>query len=153
MEETQRQKKIAGIIQQDLADILQRAAIDGGLKGTIISVSKVSVTTDLSIAKVYVSIFPNKGAKELLNGIKESQVTIRHELAQRTRHQLRRVPELNFYLDDSLEYIEGIEKSLKGEENPIENRDLLDKRKKSWFWTFRFISQNAIYGPKAAKMR
>ena len=153
MEETQRQKKIAGIIQQDLADILQRAAIDGGLKGTIISVSKVSVTTDLSIAKVYVSIFPNKGAKELLNGIKESQVTIRHELAQRTRHQLRRVPELNFYLDDSLEYIEGIEKSLKGEENPIENRDLLDKRKKSWFWTFRFISQNAIYGPKAAKTR
>lgn len=89
-------RKIAGIIQKDLADILQRAAIDGGLKGTIISVSKVSVTTDLSIAKVYVSIFPNKGAKELLNGIKESQVTIRHELAQRTRHQLRRVPELNF---------------------------------------------------------
>ena len=67
----------------------------------------------------------------MLEGIKESQVTIRHELAQRTKHQLRRVPELNFYLDDSLEYIEKIEKSLKREENPIENRDLLDKRKKS----------------------
>ncbi|BDW92357.1 ribosome-binding factor A [Flagellimonas marinaquae] len=131
MEETQRQKKIAGIIQKDLADILQRAATDGGLKGTLISVSKVSVTVDLSLAKAYVSIFPNKGAKELLEGIKESQVAIRHELAQRTKYQLRRVPELNFYLDDSLEYIEGIEKSLKGEENPIENRDLLDKRKKS----------------------
>lgn len=153
MEETQRQKKIAGIIQKDLADILQRAATDGGLKGTLISVSKVSVTVDLSLAKAYVSIFPNKGAKELLEGIKESQVAIRHELAQRTKHQLRRVPELNFYLDDSLEYIEGIEKSLKGEENPIENRDLLDKRKKSWFWTFRFISQNVTYGPKAVKMR
>lgn len=131
MEETQRQKKIAGIIQKDLADILQRAATDGGLKGTLISVSKVSVTTDLSIAKAYVSIFPNKDAQKLLKGIKASQVAIRYELAQRTKNQLRKVPELNFYLDDSLEYIDNIEKSLKGEENPIENRDLLDKRKKS----------------------
>src|SRR5690606_13079555 len=98
MEETQRQKKIAGIIQKDLADILQRAATDGGLKGTLISVSKVSVTVDLSLAKVYVSIFPNKDAKELLDGIKANQVAIRYELAQRTKHQLRRVPELVFYL-------------------------------------------------------
>ena len=52
MEETQRQKKIAGVIQKDMADVLQRAATDGGLKGLLISVSKVSVTTDLSIAKV-----------------------------------------------------------------------------------------------------
>lgn len=131
MEETQRQKKIAGVIQKDLADILQRSATDSGLKGTLISVSKVSVTTDLSIAKVYVSIFPNKEGKALLEGIKANQVMIRHELAHRTKHQLRRVPELNFYLDDSLEYIDKIEQSLKGEENPIENRDLLDKRKKS----------------------
>lgn len=131
MEETQRQKKIAGIIQKDLADILQRAATDGGLKGTLISVSKVSVTTDLSIAKAYVSIFPNADAQKLLEGIKANQAAIRYELAQRTKNQLRKVPELNFYLDDSLEYIDKIEKSLKGEENPIENRDLLDKRKKS----------------------
>lgn len=129
--ETQRQKKIAGIIQKDIADILQRAATDGGLKGTLISVSKVYVTTDLSIAKIYVSIFPNKNAAELLEGIKSNQSLVKHELAQRTKNQLRRVPELNFYLDDSLEYIDKIEKSLKGDENPIENRDLLDKRKKS----------------------
>ncbi|WP_298478389.1 30S ribosome-binding factor RbfA [uncultured Maribacter sp.] len=129
--ETQRQKKIAGVIQKDIVDILQRAAIDGGLTGTLISVSKVSVTTDLSIAKVYVSIFPNKGAEELLKGIQSNQPLIKHELSQRTKNQLRRVPELLFYLDDSLDYIEKIEKSLKGEENPIENRDLLDKRKKS----------------------
>ena len=134
MEETQRQKKIGGIIQQDLADILQRAATDGGLKGTLLSVSKVYVTVDLSIAKVYVSIFPNKDADTLLEGIKSNQVAIRHELAQRTKNQLRRVPELVFYLDDSLEYIDKIEQSLKGEEDPIQNRDLLDKRKKSWFW-------------------
>ncbi|MBT2160262.1 30S ribosome-binding factor RbfA [Zobellia laminariae] len=128
--ETQRQKKISGVIQGDIVDILQRAAIEGGLKGTLISVSKVSVTTDLSIAKVYISIFPNKDAKELMEGIKSNQPLIKHELSQRTKNQLRRVPELLFFLDDSLDYIENIEKSLKGEDNPIENRDLLDKRKK-----------------------
>lgn len=129
--ETQRQKKIAGLIQQDLADILRRAAADSGLNGIILSVSKVSVTSDLSIAKVYVSIFPVKEATPVLNGIKAGQVQIRHELARRTRHQLRRVPELLFFLDDSLEYIEKIDQSLKGEENPIENRELLPRRKKS----------------------
>ncbi|PWK25537.1 ribosome-binding factor A [Maribacter polysiphoniae] len=128
--ETQRQKKISGVIQKDIVDILQRAAIDGGLTGILISVSKVNVTTDLSIAKVYLSIFPNKDAKELIKGIQSNQPLIKHELAQRTKHQLRRVPELLFYLDDSLDYIENIEKSLKREENPIENRELLEKRKK-----------------------
>lgn len=129
--ETQRQKKIGGVIQKDIADVLQRAAIDGGLKGTLISITKVVVTTDLSIAKVYVSIFPNKGANELLEGIKSNQPLIKHELAQRTKNQLRRMPELLFFLDDSLEYIDGIEKSLKGVDNPISNPDLLEKRKKS----------------------
>lgn len=129
--ETQRQKKIAGVIQKDLADILQRAATDGGMQGVLISVSKVHVTTDLSIAKVYVSIFPNNKAAELLEGIKSNEPLIKHELAQRTKHQLRRIPVLSFYLDDSLEYIDNIEKSLKGDENPIENPELLPKRKKS----------------------
>ena len=129
--ETQRQKKIAGIIQKDMAEVLQRAATEGGLKGTLISVSKVYVTSDLSIAKVYVSIFPNDKAAELLEGMKSNEPLIKHELAQRTRNQLRRVPHLTFYIDDSLDYIDGIEKSLKREENPIENRDLLAKRKKS----------------------
>jgi ribosome-binding factor A len=129
--ETQRQRKIGGVIQKDIVDILQKAALDGGLKGTLISVSKVAVTTDLSIAKVYVSIFPNDKASELMEGIKSNQPLIKHELSQRTRNQLRRVPELLFYLDDSLDYIEKIEKSLQGKENPIENRDLLAKRKKS----------------------
>ncbi len=128
--ESQRQKKIAGIIQKDIADILQRAAMDGGLNGILISVTKVSVTADLSIAKVYLSIFPNTDSEELLEGIKSNEPLIKHELAQRTRHQLRRFPELQFLIDDSLDYIENIDKSLKGSENPIENRDLLDKRKK-----------------------
>ena len=129
--ESNRQKKIAGILQQDLVDVLQRAASEGGLKGVIISVSKVSVTVDLSIAKVYLSIFPNKEAGELLNGIRSNTPLIRHELAQRTRHQLRRMPTLEFFIDDSLEYIDNIERSLKGEEDPIKDKDLLDRRKKS----------------------
>lgn len=129
--ESQRQKKIAGLLQQDLAEILQRLAVDGGLKGVILSVSKVHVAPDLSNARVYVSIFPPKEAGPLMKGIQADTVAIRHELAQRTKHQLRRVPELNFYLDDSLDYIENIEKSLKEGENPIENRDLLDRRQKS----------------------
>lgn len=130
MEETQRQRKIGGIIQKDIVELLQRAATDGGLKGTLISVSKVYITTDLSIAKVYVSIFPTDNAQELLEGIRSNEPLIKHELAQRTKNQLRRVPNLSFFLDDSLDYIENIEKSLQGDENPIENRDLLAKRKK-----------------------
>ena len=129
--ETQRQKKIAGVIQKDLAEILQRAATDGGFQGTIISVTKVSVTVDLSIAKVYISIFPTDKVKPVMEGIQANQTVIRHELAQRTRHQLRRMPELAFFLDDSLDYIENIEKSLEGGDDPIEDPDLLPRRKKS----------------------
>lgn len=129
--ESNRQKKIGGILQQDLADVLQGAATRGGMKGIIISVSKVNVTTDLSIAKVYLSIFPNKESQELMKGIRSNTPLIRHELAQRTKHQLRRMPHLEFFIDDSLEYIDRIEKSLKGEDNPISDPNLLDKRKKS----------------------
>jgi len=131
LEESHRQKKIGGILQQDLVDVLQGAATKGGMRGIIISVSKVNVTADLSIAKVYLSIFPNKEGAELLKGIRSNTPLIRHELAQRTKNQLRRMPNLEFFIDDSLEYIERIDKSLKGEENPIKDSDLLDKRKKS----------------------
>ncbi len=130
MEESHRQKKIGGILQEDLVDVLQGAATKGGMRGIIISVSKVNVTADLSLAKVYLSIFPNKEAADLLVGIRSNTPLIRHELAQRTRHQLRRMPNLEFFIDDSLEYIERIDKSLRGEENPIRDADLLDKRKK-----------------------
>ncbi|WP_228853075.1 30S ribosome-binding factor RbfA [Aegicerativicinus sediminis] len=129
--ESQRQQKISGVLQEDLADVLQGSATAGGLKGVLISVTKVHVTADLSVAKVYISIFPNDKAKELFQGIKSNTPLIRHELAQRTKNQLRRMPQLEFFIDDSLEYIDGIDKSLKRNENPIENRDLLDKRKKS----------------------
>ncbi|WP_340076340.1 30S ribosome-binding factor RbfA [Leptobacterium sp. I13] len=129
--ETNRQQKIARVIQQDIADVLTRALKDGGLSGVLISVTKVSVTSDLSIAKVYLSIFPTNEGATLLEGIKANKALIKHELAQRTRNQFRKMPDLIFYIDDSLEYINTIEKSLKGTENPIANPDLLDKRKKT----------------------
>lgn len=131
MEETNRQKKIGGVIQRDLADILQSHLRDAGKTGILISVSKVTVTTDLSQAKAYLSIFPTKDAGELLKELNIIKPKIKHELAQRTKHQLRRMPNLEFFIDDSLDYIENIEKSIKGEENPIDQPDLLSRRKKS----------------------
>jgi len=131
MEETQRQKKIGSLLQKDLVDILQGSATQGGLRGVIISVSKVRVTVDLSVAKVYLSIFPNEQTKELLQGIRDNSVSIRHELARRTKNQLRRMPQLEFFVDDSVNYMDGIDRSLKGLDNPIKNPNLLPKRKKS----------------------
>ena len=128
--ETNRQKKIAGILQKDLVDVLQSAARDG-MKGVLISVTKVQVTADLSQAKVYLSVFPNDKRDSLLEGIKSNTSRIRHELSQRTRNQLRRVPELHFYIDDSLDYIETIDQSLRGKDiDPIKNPEILDRRKK-----------------------
>ena len=129
--ESNRQKKIASVLQTDLVDVLQNAATQGGLRGIIISVTKVNVTVDLSIAKVYLSIFPIDRGEELLEGIRSNAPLIKHEIAQRTRHQLRRMPKLMFFIDDSLEYIDQIDRSLKGLDNPIKDSDDLNKRKKS----------------------
>jgi len=128
--ETNRQKKIARVLQKDLVDVLQNAAREG-MKGVIISVTKVRVTADLSIAKVFLSIFPTDKKDELIKGIQSNTSLIRYELAQRTRNQLRRMPALTFYLDDSLDYIEDIDASLRGDiENPIKNPEIISKKQK-----------------------
>lgn len=130
MEETNRQRKIAGVLQKDLVDVLQKAAQDG-MKGVIISVSKVSVTSDLGVAKVYLSIFPSEKRDEIVKGVQSNTPLIRHEMAQRTKNQLRRMPELLFFGDDTLDYLEKIDKSLQGkDENPIKNPELLPRRQK-----------------------
>lgn len=128
--ETNRQKKMGALLQGDLVDILQGEVRKNGISNLIISVSKVNVTTDLSIAKVYLSIFPNEKGAELLTAIKTNAPLIKHDLAQRVKNQLRKVPNLMFYIDDSLDYIEKIDNALKAEENPIEDRNLLERRKK-----------------------
>jgi ribosome-binding factor A len=130
MEETNRQKKIAGVLQKDLVDVLQKAAQDG-MKGILISVSKVHVTSDLGIAKVYLSIFPSANRDEIVKGVQSNTPLIRHEMARRTKNQLRRMPELLFFGDDTLDYIEEIDKSLSGkDENPIKDPSILPNRKR-----------------------
>lgn len=130
MEETNRQRKIAGVLQKDLVDVLQKAAQDS-MKGVIISVSKVHVTSDLGVAKVYLSVFPSEKRDELVKGVQSNTVLIRHEMAKRTKNQLRRMPELLFFGDDTLDYLEEIDKSLSGQdEDPIKNPDVLPRRKK-----------------------
>jgi ribosome-binding factor A len=127
--ETNRQKKIGGVIQKDLVDILQGEVRKNGVSNLIISVSKVSVTTDLSVATVYLSVFPQEKAGEILEAVKSNAKNIKHDLSQRVRLQLRKVPNLVFFIDDSLDYIEKIDNALANRDNPIENRELLEKRK------------------------
>lgn len=105
--ETTRQAKIARQIQKDLSEILR--AETAKTRGVIISVSAVRVSPDLSIAKAYLSIFPSEKGKEILENLQRNAQTIRYALAQRVRFQLRKCPELAFYLDDSLDYIENID--------------------------------------------
>lgn len=109
--ETTRQAKISRLLQKELSEIfrLQTAKTHG----VIISVSAVRVSPDLSIAKVYLSVFPSEKSQELLESIKRSAKTIRYDLAQKVRFQLRKTPELSFYLDDSLDYLENIDNLLK----------------------------------------
>lgn len=129
--ETNRQKKIGALLQNDLVDILQGEVRKNGVSNLVISVSKVSVTTDLSIARVYLSVFPTDKAGEILAAVRSNMPLIKHDLAQRVKLQLRKVPNLTFFIDDSLDQIEKLDKELKGENNPIQNPELLDKRKKS----------------------
>ncbi len=131
MNESNRQKKIAGVLQKDLATVLRNMLRDSGQMSTILSVSKVSVTVDLSIAKAYVSVFPAERAETMVAELNELKPRIKHTLSQLTKNQLRKMPDLVFYNDDSLEYIEKIDKAVKGEDDPLRDPDLLPKRKKS----------------------
>ncbi len=118
--ETKRQKRIAKVIQKDLAEILQGEIRKNGIKNLIISVTKVHVTPDLTLAKAYISVFPSEKADELLNAINANAKQIKHEVAQRVKHQLRKMPDLQFYNDDTLDYIEKIDHELNSGDNPID---------------------------------
>lgn len=131
MVESHRQKKIAGVLQKDLAIVLQNMLRDAGQQGIIISVSKVSVTVDLSLAKVYTSIFPADKSIDMVAELNEIKPRIKHQIALLTKNQLRKMPDLRFYNDDSLEYINKIESAVEGGEDPLKNPDLLPKRKKN----------------------
>ena len=107
--ETTRQNKISRLLQKELSEIflLQTKA----MPGILISVSAVRISPDMSIARVYLSVFPSEKAEEMVKNINENMKSIRFELG--TRHQLRIIPELKFFVDDSLDYIEKIDSLLK----------------------------------------
>ncbi len=108
--ESKRQAKIARLLQKELSEIFRRQT--AALGGVIVSVSAVRVSPDLSIAKTYLSIFPPEKAQEILENIKKQSKTVRYELAQAVKQVLRKCPDLQFYLDDSLDYIENIDRLL-----------------------------------------
>ncbi len=108
--ESKRQAKIARLLQRELSEIFRRQTAAMG--GVLVSVSAVRVSPDLSIAKVYLSIFPPEKAQDILANIKQQSKTVRYELAQAVRQVLRKCPDLAFYLDDSLDYIENIDRLL-----------------------------------------
>lgn len=111
--ETKRQQKISKLIQKELSEIFQREIKTRN--GLMITVTKVNVTTDLSYARVYLSIFgPNREAKgDVVKEVNEMGRNIRRLLGERIRFQIRVIPELQFFEDDSLDYIENIDNLLK----------------------------------------
>ena len=108
--ETTRQAKISRLLQKELSEIFRQQTAK--LRGVLVSVSAVRVSPDLSVAKAYLSVFPSDKAEEMLDSINHNSKTIRYELAQKVRYQLRKTPEFTFYLDDSLDYLENIDNLL-----------------------------------------
>ena len=108
--ETTRQSRIARLIQKELSEIFRLQTAKKS--NVIVSVSTVRISPDLSIAHVYLSIFPSSQAQQLLQNITRNAKTVRYDLAQRVRFQLRKTPELIFHIDDSLDYIEHIDQLL-----------------------------------------
>ena len=109
--ETTRQNKLSRLLQKELSEIflLQTKA----MPGVLVSVSAVRISPDMSIARVYLSVFPSEKAEEIVKNVNDNMKTIRYELGTRVRHQLRIIPELKFFVDDSLDYIEKIDSLLK----------------------------------------
>ena len=105
-----RLQKIERLLQKELGDIFQKQT--QAMHGVLVSVSVVRVRPDLSVAKAYLSIFPSAKGEELLKAIRANTKAIRYDLGQRVRLQLRKIPELSFFIDDSLDYIEHIDSLL-----------------------------------------
>lgn len=110
--ESTRQKKVSRLIQKEVADIFLKRGSELA-HGKMVSVTKVRVSPDLSFAKVFISIYPSPGQDDILKSIQDHSPKIRFEMGQKIRRQLRIVPEIAFFIDDSLDYIDKIDKLLK----------------------------------------
>ena len=118
-----RQNKINSALQKELAYLLQSIIRKENISNLMISVTKINVSPDLSSAKVYLSIFPNDNILDYLNSLNNNCKRIKHDLSQKMKNQLFKIPSLSFYIDDSLDYIEKIEKELKTGSNPFRESD------------------------------
>ena len=110
MQET-RQNRIARLLQKELSLIFQSQT--RMMHGVMVSVTRVKISPDLSVCTAYLSIFPSERAAEIIGNVRTNEKTIRYELGTRVRNQLRIIPELRFFVDDSLDYIEHIDELLK----------------------------------------
>lgn len=110
--ENTRQQKVAKQIQRDIADIFQKEGAHL-VRGLLVTVTTVRVSPDFGYAKVYVSVFPFEKHAALIETLEENSWFIRRQLGQRIRNQLKNIPELQFFLDDSLEYVKHIDEALK----------------------------------------
>ena len=109
--ESTRQAKISRLIQKELSEIFrEQTAKSHGM--VMVSVSSVKVSPDLSVARAYLSVFPSEKSDEVIKSVNSQAKSVRYELAQRTRYQLRRCPELTFFIDDSIDYLERIDQLL-----------------------------------------
>ncbi|QMU30957.1 30S ribosome-binding factor RbfA [Adhaeribacter radiodurans] len=120
--ESKRQQKFAKLIQKELAEVFQREC-SHLFQGAYVSVSVVRVSPDLGVAKVYLSVLVGANAKELLQEIKVNTKTIRHLLAQRIKNQVRVIPELIFYLDDTAEYAARMDELFSGLDIPPADKE------------------------------
>ena len=112
-----RQKKIATLLQRELAQIFLQFLNKEEILGILISVTKVYVSADISTAKIYISIYPFNQYNAILLKIKSKSSFFKNQLASKLKNNFRKIPELYFFLDDSLDYIENIEKALKNKES------------------------------------
>ena len=109
--ETTRQNKIARLIQKELSEMFQQQTRT--MHGVLVSVSVVRISPDMSYARAYLSVFPSERAEEIVKNINDNVKSIRYELGSRVRYQLRIIPELKFFVDDSLDYAAHIDELLK----------------------------------------
>ncbi|MCU7612900.1 30S ribosome-binding factor RbfA [Chryseobacterium sp. GMJ5] len=117
--ESNRQRKVAQIIQEDFAELFRKQAAESK-QSFLVSVSDVKVTADLSIAKIYLSIFPQEFRASIMKEIEENKTQYRNFIGQKMGKQVRIIPQLSFYLDTALDDVEKLEKELRGEgDNPV----------------------------------
>lgn len=117
--ESKRQQKVSRQLQRDLSEIFQRD-VPHLFNGAFITVTSVRVSPDLSVARVYLSFLATKNKQMLLESIQEKSKVLRQHLGERVRHQLRIVPDVSFYLDDTADYADKMDKLFAGLEIPPE---------------------------------